>query len=276
MFRSTRARLLVRAAAPALCLLAGCRGSAPAPDPQLVAQWTRSSLALVRSERLGPPVASRISAYASLALFEGYAADQNSGLRSLAGQLNGLQALPVASDDAPVDGAIVAAVAERVVLDSLFRDGFATTRTTIDSLAAAQVAARVASGVDESQRVRSETHGTALAAAILAWAAEDGFFAARKLTWVPPKRRDQWENTATLDQFVPRTLSGQSDFVSTENPNVRLDAADATEKGVFTNRPKAAGPTTLPSFNPTRPTEPYWGTLRTFVIKDGEIGRAHV
>ena len=51
---------------------------------------------------------------------------------------------------------------------------------------------------------------------------------------------------------------------------MRLDAADATEKGVFTNRPKAAGPTTLPSFNPTRPTEPFWGTLRTFVIKDGD------
>ncbi|MCE9602539.1 MAG: vanadium-dependent haloperoxidase [Gemmatimonadetes bacterium] len=270
MLRSTRARFLVRAASPALILLAGCRGDAPATDPQLVAQWTRSSLAWVRSERLGPPVAARISAYASLALFEGYAADPTSGLRSLAGQLNGLTALPIASDDAPVDGAVVAAVAERVVLDSLFRDGFATTRTTIDSLAAAQVAARVAAGVDESRRARSETHGKALAAAILAWAAEDGFFATRALTWVPPKRRDQWENTATLDQFVPQTLSGQSDFVSTANPNVRLDAADATEKGVFTNRPKAAGPTTLPSFNPTRPTEPYWGTLRTFVIKDGD------
>ena len=269
MFRSTCTRLLVRAA-PALILLAGCRGVAPAPDPQLVAQWTRSSLAFVRSDRLGPPVASRISAYASLALFEGYAADSRSGLRSLAGQLNGLQSLPVASDDAPVDGAVVAAVAERIVLDSLFRDGFATTRTTIDSLSAAQVAARVAAGVSDEERARSESHGEALAAALLAWAADDGFFASRSLTWVPPKRRDQWENTATLDQYVPQTLSGQSDFVSTENPNVRLDAAGVTEKGVFTNRPKAAGPTTLPSFNPTNPTEPYWGTLRTFVIRDGD------
>ena len=267
---STRARLLARAAAPALILLVGCRAETPVPDPQLVAQWARSSLALVRSERLGPPVASRISAYASLALFEGYAADQRSGLGSLAGQLNGLATLPIASDDAPVDGAVVAAVAERIVLDSLFRDGFATTRTTIDSLAAAQVAARVAAGVSDEERARSESHGTSLAAAILAWAADDGFFASRTLTWVPPKGRDKWENTATLDQYVPQTLSGQSDFVSTDNPNVRLDAAGATEKGVFTNRPKAAGPTTLPSFNPTRPTEPYWGTLRTFVIRDGD------
>jgi hypothetical protein len=72
---SLRARDLLRAAS-ALVLLAACQREAAAPDPQLVAQWMRSSLASVRSERLGPPVASRISAYASLALFEGYASDR--------------------------------------------------------------------------------------------------------------------------------------------------------------------------------------------------------
>lgn len=270
MPRHCRARRLGGAAVSALIVLGACTRPPTSPDPQLVAQWTRSSLAFVRSERLGPPVASRISAYAAVTLFEGYAADATSGLRSLAGQLNGLDSLPQAVADAPVDGAIVAAVAERLVLDSLFRDGFATTRNTIDSLAAAQVASRVAAGVGEAMRERSERHGEALAAAILGWAAADGYFETRKLTWQAPARRDQWENTATLDQFVPQTLSGQSDFVSTQNPNVALNAETASEKGVFTNRPKAAGPTTLPSFNPTRPTEPYWGTLRTFVIRDGD------
>ncbi len=269
MSRSARARRLATIAAPLLSLLAACDG-APAPaDPQLVAQWTRSSLAFVRSERLGPPVAARISAYAGLTLFEGYAADARSGLRSLAGQLNGLAAVP-AAPEGRIDGAIVAAVAERIVLDSLFRDGFATTRNTIDSLAAAQVAARVAAGVGPDEVERSEAHGELLAGAILAWAATDGFFDTRSRTWTPPARRDQWQNTATLDQYVPRTLSGQSDFVATDNPNVRLDPAEASEKNVFTNRPKTAGPTTLPSFNPTRPTEPFWGELRPFVLRDGD------
>jgi len=271
MSSSSRARVrIIRAAPVILLLVAACGRDAAAPDPQLVAQWARSSLAFVRSERLGPPVAARVSAYASLALYEGYAADRRSGLRSLAGQLNGLDALPTPPEEAAVDGAIVAAVAERIVLDSLFRDGFASTRTTVDSLAGAQVAARVAAGVRDDERARSAEHGRALAAALLAWAERDGFFETRSRTWVAPTRRDQWANTATLDQFVPQTLSGQSDFVSTENPNVRLDADAASEKAVFTNRPKAAGPTTLPSFNPTRPTEPYWGELRTFVIKDGD------
>ena len=51
-------------------ILAGCAASEPRPaDPQLVGQWLRTSLAFVRSERLGPPVAARISAYGSLALY---------------------------------------------------------------------------------------------------------------------------------------------------------------------------------------------------------------
>jgi hypothetical protein len=259
----------VRRAASGVALLpflvAACGDARPA-DPQLVAQWARTSLALVRSERLGPPVASRISAYASIALYEGYASDSRSGLVTLAGQLNGLSVVP-APPAGDLDGAIVAAVAERIVLDSLFRDGFATSTHTIDSLSAAQVAARVAAGVNDATRARSEAHGTALAAKLLAWAAEDGFFATRGRPWAAPKRRDQWENTATLDQYVPRMLSANSDFVSTTNPNVALDA-DASEKEMFANRPKALDPkTTLPGFNPIRPTEPYWGELRPFAIR---------
>ena len=263
-------RLVLSALAAALPLLtAACSDRAAAADPQFVAQWTRTSLALVRTERLGPPVASRISAYASLALFEGYAADPRSGLRSLAGQLNGLESLPAVPEGARVDGAIVAAVAERIVLDSLFRDGFAGSVRTIDSLATAQVEARAAAGVSAKTRESSEAHGRALGEALLAWAATDGFFATRGRPWAQPTTRDKWQNTATLDQFVPQTLSGQSDFVSTTNPNIALDAEAASEKGIFANRPKAAGATTLPTFNPTRPTEPYWGELRTFVIRDG-------
>src|SRR5688500_18738961 len=121
--------------------LAACREPAP-PDAQLVAQWMRTSLAFARSERLAPPVAARISAYASLALYEGYAADRGANLRSLAGQVNGLWSVPLAPNDKPVDGATVAAEAERVVLDSLFSEGSAITERAIDSLAKAQIRSR--------------------------------------------------------------------------------------------------------------------------------------
>src|SRR2546423_53627 len=132
--------------APAFSLVLGaCNPHAKPADPQLVAQWLRTSLAFVRTERLGPPVAARISAYASIALYEGYAADPRSNLRSLAGQLNDLATLP--APRGAVDGATVAAEAERLVLDSLFREGYASTKRTIDSLAHAQTEERRNAGV---------------------------------------------------------------------------------------------------------------------------------
>ncbi len=262
--------LLLSVAATAVCFAAGCTREPAAVDPQLVAQWMRTSLAFVRSERLGPPVAARISAYSALALYEGYAADSRSSLRSLAGQLNGLPMLPVAPAGNPLDGAIVAAEAEHVVMDSLFRDGMAGTRRTIDSLAAAQVAAREAVGVHASDRTRALAHGRALGHAILGWAATDSFFATRGRPWAPSGKRDEWTNTANVAQFVPQTMSGQSDLVQFANPNVQEDVERATAKGTFTNRPKPAGATTLPSFNPMKPTEPYWGQLRPFVLANDD------
>lgn len=256
-------------------LLAGTVGAlsctpAPVPDPQLVAQWLRTSLSFVRSERLGPPVAARIAAYGGIALHEGYASDVRSGLASMAGKLNALDSLPRVPNGERVDGAIVAAEAARVVLDSMFRDGFASTRRTIDSLARAQVAARVALGVGEAERDRSVAHGASLGAAILAWAASDGFFATRGRPWPAPTSRDKWVNTATTDQYVPQMLSASSDVVMTGNSGIRMELERASEKWVFTNRPKEARPTTLPTFDPVRPTEPYWGELRPIVLADAD------
>lgn len=255
----------------ALAFAAGCARPAPQPDAQEVAQWLRSSLSCVRSERLGPPVASRISAYSAIAPYEGYASDASSGLRSLAGQLNGLSQLPQAAPgERGVDGAIVAAEAVRVVLDSLFRDGFASTRRTVDSLTKAQIERRRVAGIREDRVARSAAHGRSLGAALLAWAASDGFFDTRKRTWSAPQAREQWANTTTQEQFVPLMLSGESDLVAVANPGVAVDLERSGERFVFTNRPKNSAGTTLPTFNPVRPTEPYWGELRTFALRDGD------
>jgi hypothetical protein len=183
--------------------------------------------------------------------------------------LNALTALPPTPSGA-VDGATVAASAMRVVMDSLFRDGFATTRRTIDSLASAQIEGRIRAGVSGAVSNRSVAHGHSLGAALLAWAAGDGFFETRRRAWTAPKRRDQWENTVTQDQFVPIMLSGESDLVAPANPGMAMELERAGERFVFTNRPKNAAGTTLPTFNPVRPTEPYWGELRTFAIRDGD------
>lgn len=265
-----RPRLLVFGVTAIGALSAGCSREAAPVDAQLVSQWMRTSLALVRKERLGPPVASRISAYGALALYEGYAADPHSTLRTLSGQLNGFSELPVAPTGTPIDGPTAAAEAERTVLDSLLRDAMSGTRRSIDSLAAAQIAARKLVGVTDVSSQAAVDHGRAIGNAILAWAATDSFYATRGRPWAPSGKRAEWTNTSDVSQFIPQTMSGQSDLVLLANPNVREDVERATSKGTFTNRPKADGPTTLPSFNPTKPTEPHWGHLRTFVLANGE------
>ncbi len=265
-----RRALVLGVTLTAAAIASGCAREPRPIDPQLVSQWMRTSLSFVRSERLGPPVAARISAYSAVALYEGYAADSRSSLRSLSGQLNGFATLPTSPGNDPLDGPSVAAEAERVVMDSLFRDGMPGTHRTIDSLAAAQVKAREAAGVNAATLTRSRDRGRTIGNAILAWAATDSFFATRGRPWAPSGKREDWANTANISQFVPQTLSGQSDLVQFANPNIHEDVERETAKGTFTNRPKPEGATTLPAFNPTKPTEPYWGQLRTFVIANGD------
>ena len=256
--------------AGALLTVVACVPTRTPVDAQFVAQWMRTTLAFVRNERLGPPVAARISAYASIAVFEGYASDSRTSLRSLSAQLNGLPALPKPSDPRALDGATVAAEAVRVVLDSLLRDGMPATRRTLDSLAEAQVAERANAGVATGEVEASRRHGRVIATALLAWAASDSFYATRGRTWTVSGRRGEWVNTANVSQFVPQTLSGQSDLVQFSNPEIHADAENVTTKGTFSNRPKLQSPTTLPVFNPTKPTEPYWGNLRPFVLVSGD------
>src|SRR5687768_18421694 len=79
-----------RCALALLLLALGCGPSFPPADTGFVSKWTTTHYALARAERLSPPVASRTSAYAAIALYEGWAAFSDS-LRSMAGQLNGLR-----------------------------------------------------------------------------------------------------------------------------------------------------------------------------------------
>ena len=134
---------------------------------------------------------------------------------------------------------------------------FASTRRTIDSLAKAQVERRRVAGIREDRATRSAEHGRSLGAAILAWAATDGFFDTRKRTWSAPKAREQWANTSTQDQFVPLMLSGESDLVAVANPGVAVDLERSGERFVFTNAPRTPRDN-APHVQPVRPTEPYW------------------
>jgi len=261
--KSASLRSRSRSALLVLTVVAGCERAAPPAEAGFVAKWTATHYALARAERLSPPVASRASAYASIALYEGWAAFSDS-LRSMAGQLNGLTGLPKPSRGERYDAALVAMEAQTVVLRDLYREGFASTETAISALHDSLLAARELQGVSPEVRDRSVAYGAELGAAIVAWAAQDGF-AGRTLTWTPPTGPGLWVPTATEAQYRSQNLSAARDFVGFDNPTAAARPGESADRSITVNRPKRPN-TTVPGINPRFALEPHWGEVRTFAL----------
>ena len=225
--------------------------------------------ALARAERLSPPVAARVSAYAAIALYEGWAAAGDS-LRSLVGQVNGFERLPPMPAGGRLDPALVALEAQTVVLRGLYRGGFASTDVAIASLHDSLAGVRTGSGVAESVARRSLDYGSTIGQAVLEWAGRDGF-AERTLAYSPRGTPDAWQPTATEAQFRAQNLSAQSDVVLLDNPTGKAQSGVLTgERSLSVNRPKTAKSSNAPGINPTTALEPGWGALRTFALTGNE------
>jgi len=255
------------AAVLGLSALAGCRRQLPRADVGFVARWTETHYALARAERLSPPVAARVSAYAAIALYEGWAAFSDS-LRSLGGQLNGFDSLPRPRREERYDPALVAMEAQTVVLRQLYKEGFASTGVAIAALHDSLMAARLSQGISPQIRDRSLEYGKQLAEAILAWAAQDGF-AARTVAYQPPQGPGFWVPTATAAEFRSQNLSMDRDFVGTDNPTAAARPAELGDRTITVNRPKRPN-TTVPGINPTYALEPHWGELRPFALRSSD------
>ncbi|HEV8150317.1 MAG TPA: vanadium-dependent haloperoxidase [Gemmatimonadales bacterium] len=220
---------------------------------------------LIRAERISPPVAARVLAYASVALYEGVASS-TPALRSLAGQLNGLDSLPQAG---PLvhDPVLVALASEKTVLDSLFADGLPGTKAALASLTDSLTKARLAQRIPLDVQKRSRLLGVRLGRAILAWAASDGFEKTRSMAWKPLAGPQYWVNDTPENDYVAQNLSPATDVVALDNPSASFRPAAASERTLVVNRPKSTTLKTLKAINPTGATEPYWGTLRPFVMR---------
>ncbi|HJR35397.1 MAG TPA: vanadium-dependent haloperoxidase [Gemmatimonadales bacterium] len=247
---------------PALLLALGCGPSFPPADTGFVSKWTATHYALARAERLSPPVASRTSAYAAIALYEGWAAFSDS-LRSMAGQLNGLAELPRPAREERYDPALVAMQAQTTVLRDLYAEGFASTGVAITRLHDSLLAVRTGQGVPEPVRRRSLEYGDQLGRAILAWAAKDGF-AGRTFAYQPVQGDAYWTPTATTAQYRSQNLSMERDFVGFDNPSAAARPGES-DRSITVNRPKRPN-TTVPGINPLVALEPAWGTMRTFAL----------
>ncbi|MDB4917378.1 MAG: hypothetical protein JWM95_5022 [Gemmatimonadetes bacterium] len=253
-----------RLAVFATVALVGCN-RVPANDPRMVSEWMHTLYGVVRAERVSPPIGSRLFAYASIALYSGLATGEPS-MPPLAGAVNGFPVLPPREDGKMYDGTLVAVAAERVVMDSLLREGLPTTRATVRRLADSLERVRIASGSEETH-ARSLDMGRKIGYAIVLYAHGDGFDSTRGRTYVAPVGQGMWVNDSPGFTFAPQNLSGASTFVGLDNPaNIRR-SGNASDRELIMNRPKRLGSGTLPPVNMAGATEPFWGQLRPFVLK---------
>jgi hypothetical protein len=252
--------------ATALLASTACARPLPPPDPQFVTEWMRHYYGLIRAERISPPVASRVLAYAAVALYEGLAV-ASPGLVSLAGQLNELDSLPRADSAKRYDPVLVALSAEQAVLDSLFVEGLPATRAALATLADSLETARVALGIPDGVRADSRDLGERVGKAILAWAARDGFNETRTKAFQPPVGVGFWVNDSRADEYTPQNLSAVRDFIALDNPAASLRGGEVGERALAVTRPKASDVRTLKAANPAGVTEPWWGTIRPFALR---------
>lgn len=264
--RSTGSRSVSFGLAGILLVSAGCGWEPAPPESQFIAEWMRNYYGLIRAERISPPVASRVLAYAAVALYEGLAS-VSPELRSLAGQLNGLDSLPRPEEGKRYDPVLVALAAERGVLDSLFAEGLPATRAAVAQLSDSLKMARVSRRIPRDVQQNSEVLGRRLAAAILAWADRDGFQETRQKPYRPPVGPQFWINDARADEYTAQNLTAVSEFVALDNPAATLRPGEASERALALTRPKPQDVSTLKAVNPTGATEPWWGTLRPFVLR---------
>jgi len=238
----------------------------PDNDPRMVSEWMHTLYGVVRAERISPPIASRFMAYAAVALNEGLAAAP-SGPTSLAGALNGLSQLPAGTKGRRYDGTQVAVAAEQVVTDSLLSEALPATRATLANLVDSLNQVRLALGVGDDVRDRSGELGRRIGLAIVAWSRSDRFDSTRGKPYQPPIGPGLWINDTPGNLYASQNLSAATDFVGLDNPANNARPGTTSDRGLIMNRPKRTGLKALPPVNMAGATEPYWGSLRPFVLQ---------
>ncbi|HEU5218935.1 MAG TPA: vanadium-dependent haloperoxidase [Gemmatimonadales bacterium] len=255
---------LSQTALAAAAALAAC-ARPPADDPRMVSEWMHTLYGVIRTERISPPIASRLMGFASVALYEGLAA-ADPALESTARALNGLTDLPVAEPGRRYDGTLIAVAAERVVLDSLLAEALPATQATLDGIVDSLRSGRKALGVTDEVFTRSDSLGRRLGLAIVAWSRADGFDSTRGRPYTAPAGEAFWLNDTPASNYASQNLSAATEFVGLDNPANNTRGGGASDRSLIMNRPKRSGLKALPPVNMAGATEPYWGWIRPFVL----------
>jgi hypothetical protein len=168
-------------------------------------QWMTNMSNSVKFDVISPPVAARTYAYGAIAMYEAVVHGMP-GYQSLAGQLNGLNALPQPDPNLEYDWPTVlaatmgeVALATYVFPERLFFEFITPSQASLASLALTQIGYRRAAGVPEPVIGNSVAFGQQLAGALIAWANSDGYAEARYQGFIPPTGEDKWVPTGFSD-----------------------------------------------------------------------------
>ena len=195
IYRPTRKRY----GTSVLCLVAllfvvSCRkADVPVPQQQssvsqfsasIATGWMEQFRHAVTTEHITPPLASRIYAYAGIAVYEAVLPGMPQD-RSLAGQVPLLQAIPTPASTSNLQYEITVNEAMYGVAKALFANAGAATLSSIDSFYNAHKSAIAANPADIQA---SQEFGKSVATAVANRAASDGFAETRSMTYQVPGR----------------------------------------------------------------------------------------
>lgn len=153
-------------------------------DPQFAIEWMELTYDLIMSESINPPAGSRIYAYMGVTLYESMLPGMPD-FNSLSYQIWSLPQLPYPDQTLVYDWPAVANTSLAIVLTGLFAGRSEETLQAIETMRQEQIDARAAE-VEADVMDNSVAFGEEMAAALLAWIAEDGYMATREMTFEIP------------------------------------------------------------------------------------------
>jgi hypothetical protein len=148
-------------------------------DAAFAVEWMDALYDRIEAEAISAPAASRLYAYAGIALYEAVVPGMPEN-QSLSGQLTGLPDLPLPESDRVYDWLSVTAETMRTVLNGLFPNSEPETYAAFNGLRDTQVEARL-EAVGEEIVDNSIEYGERLGKAILGWVAEDNYTTIRQM-----------------------------------------------------------------------------------------------
>ncbi len=193
-----------------LCLLAvaflivptGCEDDRPpkvdgieeTTSPSQLGEWMEQLNAILRATNTSGAEASRILAYASIAYYEGYSLSDDE-MRSLVGQLAGLDQLPSPDSTLNYNYGVIAESAMYTVLHHMFADAPNNIKLVLSSTYADHERDYLVLGVGEPVIARSRALGALIGGSINNWADSDGYSDVVNCTVSIPSEPNNWQPT---------------------------------------------------------------------------------